>query len=259
MGFLEVLNRIDGHAQARHAGRMTHGDAAAVEVVRVPGNAELALHVQVHHRERLVHLEIVNLGNAQARSLEQLLNSGHRPVAHDSRGHAHHGPVDDPSLRGHRLRLESLPAAYQHGRSAVRDSGRVTRRDLPALPERGLQTRKALHVDALTGGFVHLEGARAAPVGNVHGHDLPGQKARVDGGEGSRLAGHRVLVHGFPVVLKFFREVLGRFPHVLQAERAPVAPFQDVFELLVAPDDAPAGGGHRVRRAAEHLRARGKR
>ena len=132
-----MLNAIHRHAQARHPRRMANGNPTPVEVVCIPRNPKLAFHMQIDHGERLVHLEIIHIGDGKTGSLKQLLDGRHGAVPHDARRHTHHGPVHQSGLGLHTFLLEALAATYQDGGCTISDAGGIPGRDLTTFLERG--------------------------------------------------------------------------------------------------------------------------
>ena len=140
----QLVQERDDEARAAHPERMAERDRAAVDVHALRVEAELADHREALRRERLVQLDEVEVGDADAGPREQLAHGRHRPDAHHARIDAGDGAADEAAegLGAERARL-LLARDHERG-GAVVEAARVAGGDRAALAERRLQRRELL-------------------------------------------------------------------------------------------------------------------
>ena len=125
---------------------MADGDGAAVDVDDLAVDLRQVVQGREHHgRERLVDLPEVDVLDAQAGTLQRLLDGGHgrdaEPVGLDRHG----ARGDDATERLHAEVLGHGRGADERGQGPVVDGAGVGGRDRAVTGERGLQRGERLH------------------------------------------------------------------------------------------------------------------
>ena len=220
---------------------MAERDASAEEVQPVPVELQLAFAGDHLRGERLVDLDQVDVGEGQARLLEDLLRRGHRADPHDlgrNPGPAHPRDAGEglPAFRlGPRLGHED------HRGGSVGDARRVPRSDGSTLAEHGGEGREPFRRGVRTRVFVLGHGAGGLPR-HVDPHDLRG--AGGCAGCGLPLGLQRELVLLLPGDVVAIDEVLRGLAHQQTAERVQEAvAVHRVVDRRVA---HPVAGAHAV-------------
>src|SRR5690606_1857334 len=179
-GLGQVMQGGDRHPDPGRAGRMPDRDAASVQVGLLSSDAELRLGMQVHDRERLVDLEIVDVADRQGVALEQLADRGNGPRTHDLGRNAGDRVVDERGF-GSRLGRQRVAVGDDQRCRTAGHAARVAGRHRAARLERRPQRGELLARRVETGELVALEQARsAAAVGHGDRRDLACEKARLD-------------------------------------------------------------------------------
>ena len=184
-------------------------------------------------RKRLVQFDKIDVAQAEAGALEQLLHGRRRADAHDAGFHAGGGHGHDARARREAMALGGVVAGDEQGGGAVVDARGIAGGDGARIAERGLQLGELFEGRLGTGVFVLADDRVALATLDGDGGDLAGEEAGGLGSAGLVLATEREAVLGVAGDLELLRDVLAGLRHGIGA----------VHRLHQPVDEAPADGG----------------
>ena len=229
--------------------------AAAVRVRALGRELEIACDGDRLRGEGLVQLDEIDVGELDARALEQAAHGGHRADAHVTRLDARVGVTGEA---GHRLQSECLRAfrRHQHHRCrGVVDARGVAGGDATLRIEGGRQLRERFHGRVAAHVLVRGKHRRALPRAHGDGKDLRLEPAVVDRARGAAVALERGCILLLARDAPLRRDVLGRHAHVAVVEGIRERAHHGVEELAVAHALPEAHRRRPVRDAAHALGA----
>src|SRR6266478_5506902 len=176
--------------------RAPHRDGPPVDVGAIARQAQVLLHRQVLGRERLVHLEEIEVARRGRVTLEPTPDRGRRPDPHDGRIATGDAPADELAERLQPFPLGELTGREDQRARAVADATGGAGVDHPVLLENlgqlGQALQRRLRAVVLVLGEVDH---RALLARQVQGGNLVSQPPALLGRGETLLALHAVLVH----------------------------------------------------------------
>ena len=131
---LQLVQKRDHDPRAGRADRMPEGNRTAVDVQPIGRDGRVAQHGQHLRGERLVQLDQIEVVDAEADPIAQLLNRRHRADAHDARIDAGARPPEDFRARSQPAGARGLRRRQHQRGSPVGDARRGARGDDPGTP-----------------------------------------------------------------------------------------------------------------------------
>ena len=199
--------------------RVPERDARAIDVRALPvglGETPLPRHRERLHRERLVDLDEVHVGESELGAVEGLRRRRHRADAHPRRLDAGTRPRHHPH-DGHEPQLRrALRSRHDAGRRRVVLAARVSgghRRIGIRFEHDGAKVRKSLERRVGTRGLIDRDDGVAPAAWNGHGHDLVIEDSSGCRGDRALLRSQRVVVLLATPDFVLPAEVLRRLDH----------------------------------------------